>query len=331
VTSFMVFLAAFDVLLSRWSGQRDITVASPMAGRVRPELENLIGFFVNPLLLRTDLDGRPTGRELVRRVQDTCTAAYEHQEFPFEMASEILRTARDDAPGTPQAQAMLVLQNMAPAELRAGGLVIEPLRVDTRTAGFALALDLEADGAGGYRAWLEYSVELFTGETAAAMAGQFTAILGEMAASPDTPVSVTPVREPMHEAAPDMPSVATAVPADEPAAEPPYRAPHTPLETELHAVFSELLGADDIGVNEDFFALGGDSLSLIQLRNKVREQYGVEFSVRELFPTVDIEGLAWRILNRMLEDEDASPGTGGQARQDEEPGQRPGADKEQQS
>lgn len=290
-TAFMVFLAAFDVLLSRYSGQQDITVASPMAGRTRPELAGLIGFFVNPLLLRTDVSGEPTARELIGRVRNTCAEAFDDQEFPFESALELLRVQRRSTAGTPQVQAMLVLQNMPVPELRTPDLVIEPLRPDSKAASYELALDLEPDDETGYRAFLEYSSELFDAATVTEMAAEFVTILEGIAADPDAPVSTKPVdRQPMPW---------SEEPA-QPPAEVPYRAPQTPIELELHQIFCELLGLERIGVDDDFLDLGGDSLSLLQLRNRVREEYGVEFPVRELFGRVDIDGLARRVLERLL-------------------------------
>ncbi|MEV5718554.1 condensation domain-containing protein [Amycolatopsis mediterranei] len=300
VTAFMVFLTAFDVLLARYSGQRDITVVSPMAGRVRPEVENLIGFFVNPLLLRVDLGDALPARDLLARVRATCAGAYEHQEFPFELALEILRAERGAPAGTPQAQAMLVLQNQPPVDLRAAGLAFEPLRADTRTAGYELALDLEPDGTGAYRAFLEYSRDLFDETTAKEMADAFVDVLAGVVADPAAPVDLAAVREP------PRPRPAGLQP--EPvAAEAAYRAPETPIEIELQEVFGELLSAGRVGMDDDFFVLGGDSLSLIQLRNRIRERFGVEFRVRDLTTRVDIATLAPMVLRRMLEqDPDAS-------------------------
>ena len=114
VTLYMLLLAAFQVLLSRYSGQEDIVVGSPIAGRNRAETEGLIGFFVNTLAMRTDLSGNPTFRELLGESKRTALSAYAHQDLPFEKLVEELQPERDLSQN-PLFQVMFAVQN-APGE-----------------------------------------------------------------------------------------------------------------------------------------------------------------------------------------------------------------------
>src|ERR1043166_8480175 len=111
VTLFMTLLAAWQLLLARYSRQPDVVVGSPVANRTRSEVEGLIGFFVNTLVLRTQVDGELRARELLQRVREVCLGAYAHQEVPFEMLVEQLQPERNMS-HTPLFQVMLNLLNV---------------------------------------------------------------------------------------------------------------------------------------------------------------------------------------------------------------------------
>lgn len=185
---FMVFLAAFNVLLGRYSGSDDISVATPVAGRGRSELAGLIGFFVNTLPLRVDSSGDPAFTELIARARDACLGAYAHQELPYEKLVEELRPARYAGLGGPLAQVMFSLQNLPQEGWSAGGLSFEAMPVATRTAKFDLSLEI-TPGPEFADATLEYSTELFDAETVERMARQFVTLLHSVATRPQEPVS----------------------------------------------------------------------------------------------------------------------------------------------
>src|SRR5262249_17338436 len=124
VTLFMTLLAAFQVLLYRYSRQEDVAIGSPIANRNRAELEPMIGFFVNTLVLRTNLMGSPTFRELLLSVREVCLGAYAHQDLPFEQLVLQLQPERDLS-RSPLFQAMFVLQNTPRRFLQPSGLSIE--------------------------------------------------------------------------------------------------------------------------------------------------------------------------------------------------------------
>jgi non-ribosomal peptide synthetase component F len=122
----MVLLSAFAALLGRHAGQDDLVMGTPVAGRTRPELEGLIGFFVNTLLLRVDLSGDPTFLELLSRVRETSLEAFVHGELPFEKLVEELRPKRDLS-RNPFFQVMLVLHNAPTEPLELSGLTVAGL------------------------------------------------------------------------------------------------------------------------------------------------------------------------------------------------------------
>ncbi|MFC9278754.1 condensation domain-containing protein [Streptomyces collinus] len=191
-TPFMVLLAAFNVLLARYGGQDDITVVSPTAGRTRPELEVLIGYFVNPLFLRTDLSGDPAFLDLLDRVRTTFQGAVAHEELPFEQAADLLRRHAAPGAGEDPARVLMVLQAKAPERWTAAGLTFEMAHVGTGTAKMDLAMDVRpADD--GHRVVLEYSTDVFDDATVRRLAGHFVALLEAIAERPDRPLSRLPL------------------------------------------------------------------------------------------------------------------------------------------
>ena len=191
VTLYMTLLAAFQVLLARYSGQDDIAIGSPIAGRSQRELEGLIGFFVNTLVLRSDLSGNPRFRDLLARVRETALDAYAHQELPFEKLVEELSPERDMS-RNPLIQVMFALQNVPHAELTLPGLETTRLDLDTTTAKFDLTLSLteQPEGLSGV---IEYATDLFDATTIARLAGHFTTLLEGIVADPETPIAELPL------------------------------------------------------------------------------------------------------------------------------------------
>ncbi|HEY0737680.1 MAG TPA: amino acid adenylation domain-containing protein, partial [Herpetosiphonaceae bacterium] len=198
VTLFMTLLAGFQGLLARYSGQDDIVVGSPIAGRTRPELEGLIGFFVNMLVLRTDLRDAPTTRQLLARVRETALDAYAHQDLPFEMLVEELQPQRNLS-YNPLFQVGFALQNTPLDVLELPGLTIRQIQVSSETARFDLSvfLDEGQDGIGGL---IEYNTDLFDGATIRRLIEHFRMLLAGMVAAPDQPVLTLPILSAAEEA-----------------------------------------------------------------------------------------------------------------------------------
>ncbi|HVG19606.1 MAG TPA: condensation domain-containing protein, partial [Blastocatellia bacterium] len=190
-TQFMTLFAAFNALLHRYSGQKDILIGTPIANRNREEIEGLIGFFVNTLVMRTDLSGDPTFRELLNRAREVALGAYAHQDLPFEKLVEELQPARDLG-RTPLFQVMFVLQNTPLPEIEVSGLRISPLEANSGTAKFDLTLSID-DAEEGLCAALEYNTDLFEATTIRRMLGHFQTLLEAVAANPQERISRLPL------------------------------------------------------------------------------------------------------------------------------------------
>ena len=196
-TPFMTLLAAFQALLGRYSGQDDFAVGAPVANRGRPEVEGLLGYFVNMVVLRADLAGDPTFLDLLARVRSAALDAFEHQDLPLEALVEALAPPRDPS-RTPLFQVMFVLQNNRLPDVGRRELDLQPFDAGegTGTAKFDLTLAVgEFDGL--YSGSFEAAADLFDGPTIDRMVGHFLALLEAVVADPRRRVSEAPIlREP---------------------------------------------------------------------------------------------------------------------------------------
>ena len=186
----MTLLAAFKVLLYRYTGQEDLIVGSPIANRHRKELEGLIGFFVNTLAIRTDLSGNPTFRELLMRVRETALSAYAHQDLPFEYLVEQLHPDRDLS-HSPLVQVILVVQNTPERKVELPGLVVTPLNCQTETAKFDLILYVNDPGS-ELQGTFEYNTDLFDRDTIGRMVQHLQTLLEGVVVDPSSRISELP-------------------------------------------------------------------------------------------------------------------------------------------
>ena len=182
VTLFMSLLAAFDVLLYRYSGQTDLLVGTPIAGRNHLETESLIGFFVNTLVLRTDFSGDPTFIDVLHRVREVCLEADAHQELPFVKVVEELHPDRSHYHSS-LFQVMFVLQNIELVKLELPGLSLSISQKENRTAKVDLLLSMwEKDG--GMGGFLKYNTDIFDDDTIAKMIKHFQTLIENLSANP---------------------------------------------------------------------------------------------------------------------------------------------------
>lgn len=191
-TLFMVLLAGFQALLCRYTGQDDISVGTYIANRNRTEIEALIGFFINTLVMRTSTAGNPTFRELLSRVKDVALSAYAHQDMPFEVLVEALQPERDLS-RNPLFQVVLQLFN-APTVDTASAKPEDDAsaHVEKQTAIFDLAFTLWED-AGGIGGGFEYNTDIFEASTCKRIAAHFERLLQAVAEDPSLPVSELPL------------------------------------------------------------------------------------------------------------------------------------------
>ena len=178
VSLYMTLLAAFQVLLYRYSGQQDLTVGSPIAGRTKRETEDLVGLFINTLVLRADLSGKPAFDEFLKRVRNVALEAYAHQEVPFEKLVEALVSERDLS-RAPLFQVLLTLQAAAHSEARLGAAKLETYLIDTDTSKFDITLVMNENASEINCMW-DYATDLFDESTMEQMIANYQALLASI-------------------------------------------------------------------------------------------------------------------------------------------------------
>nr|WP_306464213.1 non-ribosomal peptide synthetase [Corallococcus exiguus] len=292
-TPFMVLMAAFQLLLSRYSGQDDVLVGTPIANRRHAETEGLIGFFVNTLVLRARFTADTSFRKVLAQVRSTTLGAYEHQDLPFERLVDALQPERDLG-RTPLFQALFALHNTPELEATLPGLTLKAEEVPSSAAKFDLDLALTRQ-PDGFQGALTYSTDLFDTATVQRMMERWSTLLETVLAEPDAPLDLRMLltdeellRMHVPEAPASRPSETTEV------------APRDDMERELVALWEELLGVRPIGVTRPFFDLGGHSLLAVKLMARIRERFHRELPLAALFQAPTVETLA-RLLRQAPE------------------------------
>ncbi|MFD5895300.1 condensation domain-containing protein [Streptomyces sp. NPDC060366] len=316
---FMVAQAALSGVLAQVSGRDDIVVGSAVAGRPEEELNDLVGFFVNSLVLRTDVSGNPAFTELLDRVREIGLAAYANDDLPFDLLVEHLNPARSLS-HHPFFQTMLTLQNGTDPGVRLGDIpgAVEPAGL--RTAKFDINVfctEVYGEGGepGGVEVWFQYATDLFDAPTATLLLDFFTRALDAVAADPATRVTdaVALTDAERHTLAERRERVADAgaradAQADSGAEERAAGdadahagsggaagAARSPREEILCGLFAAVLGRGRITSDDNFFRNGGHSLLGVRLVNRVRSVLGVDLGIRDLFLAPTPAGLDRRL------------------------------------
>jgi hypothetical protein len=287
VTPFMTLAAAFQILLHHYAGQDDIVVGTETGSRNQPEIEPLIGFFLNTLVLRTDLSGNPTVRELLRRVRQVTSEAYSHCDVPFgHLLAEL--SPKQDPGRHPLFQVMIRLApRLAPLE---GGWTVNQVDVDPGASKFDMTLDLY-DTAEGIMARLEYNTHLFQASTITRFLADFQAVLKSIVANPEQPIGdlrSAAARETRYLEAPIIGGKARQNDT--------FVAPTLLVHQQLIAIWEDLLDVRPIGIRDDFFNLGGNSLLAVRMVVRIEQVWGKKLALATLFAGPTIAQLAQALL-----------------------------------
>jgi amino acid adenylation domain-containing protein len=298
-TLYMTLLAAFAVLLHRYSGQDDIVIGSPIANRQDERLDSLIGFFANMLVMRVAVDPNASFRQLLDQVRELAVEAYRHQDVPFERVIEELSVNRS-LNRTPAFQVTFSLQNASSGTQELRGLEIEPLGAENVRVRFDLEVHVLERNAQLEILWV-YNVDLFDPWRIEQMAMHYERLLAAAVQDLDQPVcnmgtlSTSEIQQLKIRAVPQAVKVERR-PLRQALRGNLYVEPRTPLEQMVASVWQEVLGMDQVDVDDNFFDLGGHSLLVARVRFNLRQQLQKEIALVDFFsyPTV-------RLLAQKLE------------------------------
>jgi thioesterase domain-containing protein/acyl carrier protein len=290
-TLFVVMLAAFKMLLQRHCSQNDVFVGTVLAGRPRVELEPLIGLFINPLVLRTDLSGDPPFVELLARVQQTVLQAFANQDLPFERVVDAAQQKRDPS-RHPVFQINFLFQRDFVHSFESSGLTLTAIPSVSPGSIYDLNFFM-VERAEGWRASCEYNTDLFDVSTIRRLLGEFQTLLEGVATDPAHRISQYPLaasKAPKLEPLQSVVGTAHAVMSDQS-----YVAPRDTIETQLQALWERVLGVKAISVTADFFDVGGHSLLAARLLAEIEKAFGKKLSIASLLQSPTIEAFADRL------------------------------------
>ena len=272
VSLFVTLLTGFKTLLYQYSGQENIVLSSPVAGRYLVETKKLLGYFSNILLLNTDFTNNPTIQELLHRVSEVTLGAQKHQDLPLQKIVEEIGISDGIVSRT-----MFTLQN-APSQPKALGDVKVHLleKKDEKIANFDLSLSVREVGD-TLSALFRYKTDLFAESTITKLGNNFVSLLSKIVENPETKLS-------------DISLLTNDVAVANNQKD--YIAPRNEIEQAIADIWAEVLNLNNIGIHDNFFDLGGRSLAMMRVYNKLRNGFTVEIPVMELFQSPTIEEMA---------------------------------------
>jgi non-ribosomal peptide synthetase component F/thioesterase domain-containing protein len=278
-TMFTLLLTAFGLLLSRYSGQKDLIIGSPVANR-RTETERLIGPFAGPVCLRLDFSGNPTLLEAMLTSRDICFEALSHTELPFECVVDKLKV-RSVRGRRPLFQFYFFYQVAFLQARHVGPLTIAPMSTLSTGTPFEMQLAV-IKREEGLRAQLEYNPDIYDAATITTVLEDFERYLKTLVANPEARIDSI--------AAPARKQVSAAAPSGLPARV--YEPPRDEVESALVGIWQQLFEQPKIGIHDDFFELGGQSLLAVELMSEIEKKFHRKLNLSHLVAFPTIEGLA---------------------------------------
>ncbi|NET08281.1 MAG: hypothetical protein F6K16_27010 [Symploca sp. SIO2B6] len=288
-TLFATLLAAFKILLHRYTEQDNLFVCSPIANRNRKELRGLVGYFVNLLILRTDFSGNPSFKKLLTQVRQGASGAYAHQDLPLQQLVNHLNLGK-----VPLSQVMFVLQNTPQQVPNLPGLEVDIVDIDNGMADFDLSLSM-VEEAGELIGTFKYNTDLFEEKTISQMRQHFQTVLEQVVANPEQPLSLLlPLSESEQQQLQAMRLNSASKSASEQALEREknFVAPRDAIETQLTKLWEEVLDIRPIGIKDNFFELGGYSLVAVRLIAEIEKAFNKNITLPTIFQAPTVEELA---------------------------------------
>ncbi len=282
VTLFVTLLSTFKVLLYHYTGQEQLFVCSPTANRNRTEFKRMIGYFVNLLILQSDVSGDPSFVELLRRVNQEVFSAYAHQDLPVQQLMTHLNLGQ-----VTLSQVMFALQNTPIQILELPGLTTTSFEIDNSTADFDLSISMVEEGE-KLQGVCKYRAELFKKTTITRLLEHWKIVLEKIVAYPQQQLSsLLSLSDAEQLQLLRMRTNYFSKSASEQEIE--FVAPRNDLELELTKIWAEILGTESLGVKHNFFALGGHSLLAVRLLAEMEKALNISLPLGTIFQAPTIE------------------------------------------
>jgi thioesterase domain-containing protein/NRPS condensation-like uncharacterized protein/acyl carrier protein len=278
VTLFATLLAAFKILLYCYSQQDDMLVSSPIASRHHSETKGLIGYFNNLVLMRTNLSGNPTVLEFLSRVSQVTLEAYTNQDVPLQQLADLRSLAH-----TPLNRAMFTLQNIPNPTLNLEGLTVNSSYMERPIANFDLSLSMQ-ENAGQLAGVLQYKTDLFDIATITQMLENFQTLLEQLVTTPEQYLADLP-RFSTTKSQGSSASLTSKLPE-------PFVPPQDEIELQLINICKDVLGFSVLGIRDNLFAQGADSLLAVRLCDRIEQAFYKALPLVTMFQAPTVEQLA---------------------------------------